>query len=409
MKAATKQHDDLKTQLKINKIHENKTIYPTEINHHKQPINFAIFNQSGLLFATCSNDGFVYVYNGVDYSLVNAFHIDSKSSAVRFIAWNKTGDHLFGATADKIFFLDVFRFQEEQMIKSTQKPDFRILDFKVSYGDSSLVVVSKFMFGQEDLKADQALNDVCVYSVKKFMAALEPLNQKEAEWLEFEKERVKNAPAGTIDTEALRAPKVDNVVDMPPCDAQIVSADFEFTKVAVYLDDKVLFLSRKNASISKYNLEKSLKTPEKLITLKSNAINQIDFSDRFEFLIVSCNDSINLIDPENLEIIHTLNTKFPVLSGKVTPLLYAPVPKYHLLYAGGIAAIDQARTSEGGNEIMIYNFSKGKTLTKLAGCFGNVNYLDVFKDGSGFITAGQEGIARVYRFDLSYYKDKDFE
>jgi WD40 repeat protein len=408
MKSASQQPEDLKTQLKINKIHENKTIFPTEINHHKQPINMAIFNPSGLLFATCSNDGFVCVYNGVDYSLVNTFQIDSKCSAVKFIVFSQKGDHLFGTTIDKVFYLDVYRFPEEQIIKMAQRPDFRILDFKVSYGDSSLVLVSKFMFGLEDLKEGQTMNDVQVYSAKSFFRAIEPLQQKEAEWLEFEREKARIAPQG-VDGELVRALRVDHVVELPHHDYNLVAGEAEFVKVAVYIDDSLVYTGQKKSTISKFNLKKSQTVPEKSIALKSNMINQMDFSDRFEFLIVSCNDSVSLIDPVSLDIVHTFNTKFPVLSARVTPLIYSSVPKYHLIYAGGIAAIDQARTSEGGNEIMIYNFAKGETLTKLSGCFGNVNFLDMFRDGSGFITAGQEGVARVYRFDMSYYRDKEFE
>lgn len=407
MKAGA-QPDDLKTQLKITKIQENRTIFPTEINHHKQPINLAVFNPSGLLFATCSNDGFVYVYNSVDYGLVNAFQICAQITAVKSIAWNKTGDQLLGATLDKVFVLDVYRFQDQQIIKLAQKSDFRIVDFKLSFGDSSLLIVSKFMFEASDLKEGQSLNDLCVYSLPTFMNALEPLRRKEAELQEFDKARGQQAQAASAEGDAGR-PKTDHMVEMPPHDFKVTDPHSEFTTVAAYVDDSLVFVGHKKAAISRYNIRKSTTTPEKTLTLKSNVINRLEFSGHFEFLIASCNDSINLIDPETLEVIHSLNTKFPVLSGKITPLLYNAVPKYHLIFAGGIAAIDQARTSEGGNEIMIYNFATGKLLTKLSGCFGNVNYLDLFHDGSGFITAGQEGVARIYRFDMSYYRDKEFE
>ena len=409
MKSAGHKSEDLKTQLKINKIHDNKTVYPIQINHHSGPINMVIFNESGLLFATCSNDGFVNVYNSVDYSLINSFQIDSKKSAVVFIAFNKTGDFIYGITLDKIFMIDVFRFPEEQIIMLAQRPDFRILDFKLAFGDSSFFLLYRFMFGEDDLKKGQSINDLSIYTMKSLKDAYAPLIQKENELLEFEREKMKTMASLGSEPDVNRPLRNDQIVEMPEPILHITPDDSEFTKVAVYVDDNIVYLSKKSSQISRYLLNQSTKTPTHSTVLKSSTINRLEFSSRFEFLIVSCNDSINLLDPENLEIVHTLNTKFPVLSGKISPFLYDSNPKYHLIYAGGIAARDQAMKSEGGNEIMIYNFATGKIITKLGGCFGNVNFLDLFKDGSGLVTAGEEGYVRVYRFDLSYYKDKEFQ
>ena len=93
-----------------------------------------------------------------------------------------------------------------------------------------------------------------------------------------------------------------------------------------------------------------------------------------------------------------------MLCAQISPLLYSINPKYHVIFAGGIAARDQALAAEGGNEIFVYNFAIGSKITELSGCFGNINWLSVFKDGSGFLTAGEEAIVRIYRFDKSYYE-----
>jgi hypothetical protein len=44
----------------------------------------------------------------------------------------------------------------------------------------------------------------------------------------------------------------------------------------------------------------------------------------------------------------------------------------------------------------------------LRGHFGPVNWLEWFKDGSGFVSAGSEGIIRVYRFDQAYFEEERF-
>ena len=89
--------------------------------------------------------------------------------------------------------------------------------------------------------------------------------------------------------------------------------------------------------------------------------------------------------------------------------MYEPNPKYHLIFAGGIPAREQAIRAEGGNEINIYNVAREEKLCELGGSYGNVNWITLFKDGSGFVTAGEEAIARIYRFDQAYFKDPIFQ
>lgn len=406
MKVLSHESGDLKTSLKIKKVQETRNIFPIEINSHHQPINMAVFSPSGLLFATCGNDGKVFLFNGITYQLINSFQIDSKESAVKFIAFNKTGDKLFGATVDRLFMIDVYRFQDEQIVMSATQEDYRVLDFKLSLGDTQIALVSKFMYGAHDLKPGQQVSHVSVYSMKSIMKAFEPLIKKDEEKVEFDKLKAKTV-AAEQSTEELRI--IDHEVSLPKPDLQIFSNDVEFTKVALFSDEDHVYLAKKNSNLMKYNVKESCSKAESSVQLKSSQINSLEFSARFEFLIVCCNDSVSLIDPVDLSTVHSFNTKFPVNCAKITPLLYDSQSKYHLVYAGGIPAIEQARQSEGGNEITIYNFATGKAITKLGGSFGNINYLDMFKDGSGLITAGQEGVARVYRFDMSYYKDKEFD
>lgn len=72
---------------------------------------------------------------------------------------------------------------------------------------------------------------------------------------------------------------------------------------------------------------------------------------------------------------------------------------------GGIQARDIAMAKEGGLDILLVNIIESKTLSELRGHYGPVNWLEWFKDGSGFISAGEEGIIRIYRFDQSYFEE----
>lgn len=51
----------------------------------------------------------------------------------------------------------------------------------------------------------------------------------------------------------------------------------------------------------------------------------------------------------------------------------------------------------------------GKLLAELRGHYGPVNWIEWFRDGRGFVSAGEEGIVRVYRFDNLYFTDEKFE
>jgi len=49
-----------------------------------------------------------------------------------------------------------------------------------------------------------------------------------------------------------------------------------------------------------------------------------------------------------------------------------------------------------------------KNVAELRGHYGPINWIEWFKDGRGFVSAGEEGIVRVYRFDESYNIDEKF-
>lgn len=57
---------------------------------------------------------------------------------------------------------------------------------------------------------------------------------------------------------------------------------------------------------------------------------------------------------------------------------------------------------EGGNEIFFFDISTGEKLFTLSGCNGTVNWISLFPDGMGLITASEEGLCRLFRFDKTY-------
>lgn len=65
---------------------------------------------------------------------------------------------------------------------------------------------------------------------------------------------------------------------------------------------------------------------------------------------------------------------------------------------GGIIAREAARTKYGGYYIHLMDIKCEEEIGKLEGHFGPINWIQYHNDGRGFVTAGEEGIVRIYRF-----------
>ncbi len=59
----------------------------------------------------------------------------------------------------------------------------------------------------------------------------------------------------------------------------------------------------------------------------------------------------------------------------------------------------------GGFEIRLCNLIHQEEIGKIAGHFGPVNALAFYPDGRGFVSGGEEGIIRLFRFDKKYFDD----
>ena len=100
-------------------------------------------------------------------------------------------------------------------------------------------------------------------------------------------------------------------------------------------------------------------------------------------------------------MIRHFKSEFPMKACAFSPSMYHPVEKlkkFHLIMGGGIIARDTAKVSQGGYEIHIMDLKCQEEIGKVEGHFGPINWITYHKDGNGFITAGEEGIVRIYRF-----------
>lgn len=129
-------------------------------------------------------------------------------------------------------------------------------------------------------------------------------------------------------------------------------------------------------------------------------------------LMLACHEAgVDVYDPKTLDSREiSYKTEVPMNAGAISPLLFEKDEKnrkYHCMIGGGVSAKDAARTKMGGFDIRLENLMYGEDLGTIAGHFGPVNYLAFHKDGRGFVSGGEEGIIRIFRFPSKYFTEID--
>jgi len=376
---------NLKTQVLLDKIVKGKKMFPLELRDHSAPVNRVILNRSNTLFATCSNDFLINIYNAITFELINQFKLTMAASNILFT--DKDDRIIITTHLDQWYIFSVYEYQNEQDFFEYSNQSIKVMNMSLSYGDNYLAL----LYNMFNVKVEEGVsrNRLVIYDFKN-------LKPNRSKWQTDGSSTVISRDNFLVEKHSLKSKK-----------------GVEFTKVIFFLYDDVIFLADNSQKIYKYKLnpkENDINdAPELTKQLESvGGVNSLTFSPKFEFLMANCQEGLVMMDPETLETFRMFKTKQPVLCSQVSHLLYNEKnPKYHVIFAGGIPAREQAMAAEGGNEIFVYNFAVGNKITELSGCFGNVNWLASFKDGSGFITAGEEAYVRVYRFDKSYYESKD--
>ena len=140
-------------------------------------------------------------------------------------------------------------------------------------------------------------------------------------------------------------------------------------------------------------------------------IKSLAFSKDFSILATAATDGCKIVDPENLNILRFFKQEVPMNSVSVSPLFAAEKPKdikYHVITGGGIPAIYAAMSKAAGFEAHICNVMDGKEIGKMLCHFGPINTMQFFKDGRGYVSAGEDGFVVIVRFDESYFDNEKF-
>ena len=348
--------EPLRTQLKVEKLRQARLVYPLELRHSQKNVNMIAFNATETLMAACTADCLVNVYNAITFKLVNQFRTDV---ALKYICFSRSDLIVAGSVYTYFFVLDPLQNQAEGVELSGLGPrELNISAIDISLFDKYLGVLYDDKF--------EGRSSFVLYNF--------PLLQ----------------PAITL--QALEATLIGE------------TQNFGALRFKFFLSEDTIFCAqsrrvwRGQISAGVVQQEVSLDLPDE------RTVRSMTFSPRFDFLILSCMDGVVVVDPLALRVLRTFDSQYPVACAQLSALAYASQPKFHLIFGGGIEAIHQATTSKAGNQVSIFDLATEERVGEFKDFYACINWVLVFKDGSGFITAGEEGACRIYRFDASYYQ-----
>jgi hypothetical protein len=250
---------------------------------------------------------------------------------------------------------------------------FRIKSGDLSYGSEKLFLIREELFrGEEDYR----INFTEVYDLKKYLNGGKKTSFTSARI--FSKKNKPDAAA------------IKGLFGLNP-DILYYATMTHLVQFDVTLDDIVISVPLKD-------------------NIKLTKVTSMRMSKKYEFLGIAGKEGVSLVSPTDLSRLRYFPTEFPMNTVAFSPKVSIKKdPKYHLIMGGGVSARDTAQSKKGGTEILLYNISSGNKMSQLTGHYGPVNYLDWYGDGAGFVSAGEEGIVRVYRFDKSYFIDPQFK
>jgi translation initiation factor 3 subunit I len=158
-----------------------------------------------------------------------------------------------------------------------------------------------------------------------------------------------------------------------------------------WLSDSIIIVTYDNGSIKKINYK--LKEVIQESKIHEDSIKFVFFSDtRKELLTSSLDKTAKIIDVETLNINKTFVSTVPVNCAIFTP------DQENVILGGGIEAMMVAKTSENDLTTKIYQVSNEKLLKQITNHFGPLRYLDFNPNKSSFVTASQDGTAKIHYF-----------
>jgi translation initiation factor 3 subunit I len=169
-----------------------------------------------------------------------------------------------------------------------------------------------------------------------------------------------------------------------------------------FINDETLLITYDNGFIKKLNLKTSEKFMEK--NIHSDSIKSICLSnDKKKFLTSSLDKTAKIIDIDTFEELACFKSKVPINYAIFTP------KNDYVLLGGGIEAMMVAKTSENDLTTKVFEVSSQKLIKVINNHFGPLRYIDFNSNENCFVTASQDGIAKIHYFSNIPKSNDSFE
>lgn len=156
-----------------------------------------------------------------------------------------------------------------------------------------------------------------------------------------------------------------------------------------WLTDEILIVTYDNGTIKKINYKLNETIEE--VKIHEDFIKFVFFSEkRNELLTSSLDKTAKIIDIDTLKIKKTFKSTVPVNCAIFTP------DQNYVLLGGGIEAMMVAQANDNDLTTKIYQVSNEKLLKQITNHFGPLRYLDFNPNKSSFVTASQDGTAKIH-------------
>jgi len=186
-----------------------------------------------------------------------------------------------------------------------------------------------------------------------------------------------------------------------PCTYMITGLKIGYLNSAIFVGT-----DKGDVEVFDYKLTNILRS----VKVFDKQINSLTFSQRHDFLVLSCDSGVKIYDPETFDLVTELRSEYPTNCAQLSPLMYRKEnPRFHVIMGGGAKARDQAFLEQGGLEVNIVNAIHGHRVAQLIGHYGPINWIECCPDGSGFVSAGEESLVKYFRFDKNYHDLPEFE
>lgn len=331
---------------------------PALLRGHEKPITAVKFNFDGDLLFTGSGEKKVNVWYSISGERIGSF---TPKAAVRTLDVTVDSEILIVGT--NVGTLEFFKVDGGQLLGYIEM-DARFKTVQLSYGEKNLLVLAEWYS-----KDKSGTTEFFIYNFEEIRSLIK---KGTGEKLSAKPEKIFTYPV-------------------------------KYSQVGWGFLNENILAGREDGKFEIIDLDGKIVKSSKL---HEERLTSFSISKDFAFMVTCSKDGAKLVDPQTLEVSKTFKTEVPMNAGCISPLTFASKkPKYHGIVAGGVPAIEAAEHKLGGFEVRLMNLVTEEEIGRIAGHFGPVNTLNFYPDGRGFVSGGEEGIIRLFRFPEKYFSD----